>query len=198
MPTPLTGWGRITITYTCSGVEHQHRMYVANPTLSGGQYIIDKRPDVGGTANWGLAADDLAAAMSYTLGTGTTAGGAVLDIFDGVLWNPTDTEAVAFPNLNAGIIAAQQLTATFRDEAFHHIKPTIMEGNEGAPAHSSSVTGGSASLDSFLAEFTPAFGLTNAPYLYCTSVWGEFIREDGFVAYTTTFKRVVRKARNLA
>lgn len=197
MPTPITGQGRITIPYIIDGLQHQFRMYVGNPTLSGGTYRIDVRPDIGGTADWGDAADSLAEAMSNALPIGTTAGTAVLDVFDGLIWNPVDTEAVGFPNLAGSTKVAGQVTGTFRDTGFHLVKPEILEGNTAYPNQGNTLAGGGAALQAFLTEFTIGKTLPVGPYDVAQSVWGNFLRVDGFVSFSSTLNHRLEKARGL-
>lgn len=197
MPTPITGQGRITIPYTVDGLEHVFHMYVANPTLSAGIWRIDVRPDIGGTADWGDAADALAEAMSNALAVGTTPGAAVLQVFDGLIWNPVDTEGVAFPNLAAGVQTASQLTATFRDEAFHLLKPTLLEGNAVYPTQSTSITGGAGGVDAWLNEWSVSLTLPVGPYSVAQTVWGEFLKPFGFVSFSSTLNHHLEKARGL-
>lgn len=198
MPTPITDRGKIVITYVVSGLTHTFTMFTGEPVLTAGVWRIPARPSTGGTADWGDAADSLAEAMSNMLDTGATAGGAVLYKYDGVLWNPLDTESVTFPNVAGSPKLAAQYTAVFRDEGFHLMKPTIMEGNETVPSHFVSSTGGGTSWDNWLLEWTVAHTLPVAPYDMAQSIWGEHVRNESFVSGTSTYNRVLRKARGLA
>lgn len=198
MPTPITGQGRISIPYTVTGLVHTAQYYVAAPTLAAGVYSIPLRPSVGGAATFAVCADALAANMSITLEIGTTAGDAVLSIFDGTLWNPVASEVVGLTQLVGTATLASQLTVTLRDEQFHHIKPTVMECNQPTPNHFESATGGSPSLDGFIQEFTQNFTFPTPPFYFVQSIWGQYIRVSPFVATTITYNRKLRKARGLA
>lgn len=198
MSGPSIGIGRITVPYTVVGLTHACRMYVSNPTLSGGQWVIDQRPGAGTPILWSAAASDLAAAMSSCLATGVTPGTALLEEFSATGWLPRDTAAVTFPNLSGNTNAASQLTITFRDTNFTRPKIVLMEHNQTAPTKYTSPTGGAGGLDAMIGEFLSTGSGTARPYLVMTNQHEFFLQTSPFVSVTTTYNRKLRRARGLA
>jgi len=198
MSGPVIGIGRITIPYTVSGLVHETRMYVSNPHLSGSDWLIDVRPDVGGTADWADAAQNLSEAMSFILATGVTPGTAILEELGATGWIPRATVTVTMPNLSGNTNVAAQLTATFRDTNFTRPKIVVMEHNQVAPFKTTSPTGGAGGEDSFIAEFTISGSLPARPYLVMTNQHEFFLNTSPFVSFTTTYNRKLRRARGLA
>lgn len=193
MPAQATGAGRIKIPYVPSSVDHVFQMFVGEITGSGPGFSIPKRPEVGGTGDWRDAAQDLADTLSYVLPTGTVFGSAVLEQFDGLAYLPIGSVTVTAANLNGGAFGATGATASFHDQAFHVMKPIVFDVNIAAPFRFLTPTGGNGNFDNYLKEFTEDFTLTDAPYLYMQSSWGEFIREGGFIACTNDLNDLQRK-----
>jgi hypothetical protein len=173
-------------------------MYVANPTLVGMDYLIDKRPSNPGAESWQTAAQHLAETVSFILPTGTTPGTALLEEFTGVAWIPLATVSVTFPNLAGGVNLASQLTLSLRDSNFTRPKVVVMEQNQGAPFKTVSPTGGSGGADSFVAEFTSGGTLGARPWIVMVNQHGFFLATAPFISFTTTYNRKLRRARGLA
>jgi len=193
MPPQAVNSGRIKIPYSPSTVSHVFQMMVGTITGSSPGFQIPKRPDIGGTGDWRDAASDLADALSNILPTGTTTGSAILERFDGLAYQPISTVAVTLPNLNGGAFGATGATATFHDDEFHIVKPVVFDVNVAAPFRFLTPAGGNANFDAWLLEWIATFTLTDAPYIYAQSSWGEFLREDGFIACTNDLNDLQRK-----
>lgn len=198
MTGPSIGVGRITIPYTVSALNHVCRMYVSQPTFSGGVWNIDKRASVGGTADWSLAAIDFAEAISNCLATGVTVGLATLEEYSSTGWLLRSAAAVTLPNLSGNTNVAAQLTLTLRDANFSRPKIVLMEHNQIAPFKSTSATGGAGGEDAMIAEFTAAHTLTDAPWIYMRNQHEIELHAGAFISFTTTYNRKLRRARGLA
>jgi len=198
MSGPTVGIGRIVIPYTVSGLTHVCRMYVSNPTLSGGNWVIDLNPDYGGTSAWTNFADGLAAAMSSCLATGVTPGTAILEELLGTGFVPRDTHAVTFPNLSGNTNFASEITLTLRDRNFTRPKIVLMECNQVAPAKYTSPTGGAGGLDAFIDPFLGSTVVAAAPYQAMVNHHEFFLLNSSFVSVTLTYNRKLRRARGLA
>lgn len=198
MSGPTTGIGRITIPYTVSSLVHECRMYVKNPTLAASVWNIDIRPDVGGVADWSLAAQGLADAISWILPTGVTAGSAILEELSGTGWLPRDTASVTLTNLSGTGATASQTTLTLRDENFTRPKIVVMEGNTLGPTKVSSPTGGNAAYDSFIDAFLGSSSVAQRPWFFMVNQHEFFLLDDAFVSATITYNRKLRRARGLA
>lgn len=197
MSEPTTGIGRITIPYTVSGMDHDCRMYVANPTLSGAVWRIDANPSVGGTVDWADAAQSFSASISYILATGTTVGAALLEEYSATGWLPRDTATVTMPNLTGSAKLASQCTLTLRVSDFSRPKIVVMEINDQPPLSIDSPTGGGAVMDSFIAEFLSTGALAARPYHVMTNMHEFFLLEDPFVSASLTYNKKLRRARGL-
>lgn len=198
MSGPSLGIGRITIPYTVSGLTHELRMYVTNPTLSGSDWVIDVRPSVGGTVDWADAAESLANAMSHVLATGTTPGTALLEEWSVTGWLARATAAVTFPNLTGGANLATQVTLTLRDTNFTRPKIVLMECNNPGPLKFTNPTAGGANFDAYFAEFLNVGVTTNRPWFVMVNQHEFFLQESPFVSATVTYNRKLRRARGLA
>jgi len=198
MSGPSIGIGRITVPYTASGLVHVSRMYVSNPTLSGSDWVIDKRPDVGGTVVWEDAANDYASAISNVLATGVTPGTAVLEEYTATGWIPRATFAPSFPNLAGNVNPAAEMVVTLRDTNFTRPKIVVMEHNQIAPTKYTSPTGGAGGADNFIAEFLSTHVGAAAPYVVMVNQHGFFLNTSPFISFTTTYNRKLRRARGLA
>ena len=198
MTEPTAGVGRITIPYAVSGFNHECRMYVSNPTLSGGTWVIDFHPDVGGTSNWASAAQGLADAISWNLGTGTTPGTVLLEEYSATGWLPRDTTTVTLTNLASSPQLASQATLTLRALDFTRPKIVVMEGNFTPPAKINSPTGGGGNQDAWIDGFLGTSSTSGRPWAFMTTMHGIFLLEESFVSATATFNRKLRRARGLA
>jgi hypothetical protein len=198
MSTPTIGIGKITIPYTVSGLTHEVSMYVDAPTLTGGTYLINKRPSIGGTSNWVSAAEDFAKAISYVLPAATTWGNAVLSEYFSTGWVPVASTVVTMPNLTGSPALAGQLTMTLRAADFTRPKIVIMEGNSAPPFKTTSATGGTPAQDSFVAEFQSGGALSFLPWVFMTTMHGQFLLTNPFISFTATFNRKMRRARGFA
>lgn len=197
MSGPALGIGRITVPYTISALTHESRMYVTNPTLSGSDWVIDRRPSVGGTVNWEDAAQDYADAISYLMPAGVGAGTALLEELSSTGWLLRATVAVTLPNASAGVNVATQVTLTLRDTNFTRPKIVVMEGNEPAPQKITAPAGGSATFDSFVAEFLSTGSGAARPYVVMVNQHEFFLAENPFVSAVITLNRKLRRARGV-
>lgn len=198
MPTPEIGMGRITVPYTVSGLTHVCRMYVANPTLSGADWVIDARPSVGGTLPWDDAAEHLSQTISSILATGTTPGTAVLEEYFSTGWVPRATASVTMPNLAGSANLAAQMTLSLRDTNFTRPKIVVMEGNQVSPSKITTPTGGAGGMDAFVAEFLSTGTLGARPWIVMVNMHGFFLETNPFISATWTYNRKLRRARGLA
>lgn len=198
MSGPVTGIGRITIPYTVTALTHECRMYVWNPTLAGSQWNIDIRPDVGGVADWTLAAQGLADAISFLLATGVTAGTASLEELSGTGWLPRDTTTVTLTNLAGSSSLATQATLTLRDENFTRPKIVVMEINQAGPFKLTSPAAGGANFDGFIDAFLGTSSVAQRPWFFMVNQHGHFLLDNSFVSTTVTYNRKLRRARGLA
>lgn len=198
MPEVTVGVGRIKIPYTVNGLDHELHMYVSNPTLSGATWEIGINPTFGGTSNWATAAQGLADHMSYALGTGTTPGTALLQEWSTTGWITHTSASVTFPNVSGSQILATQITVTLRALDNSRPKIVLMEGNQAAPFHTLSPTGGAGGMDSFIDGFLGTSLTAARPWFYMVTMHGIFLNVSSFVAVTTTYNRTMRKARGLA
>lgn len=198
MSEPTIGVGRIVIPYAVSGLEHEARMYVANPTLTGSVYNIDQRPSIGGTVLWSTAAQHFAETLSYVLATGVTPGTAVLEEYFATGWIPVATAAVTFPNLSGGSFLASQMVTTLRASDFTRPKIIVMEQTSTAPSKFTSPTGGGAVQDSFISQFLSTGTLGARPWVVMTNMHGIHLATNPFISFTTTYNKKLRRARGLA
>jgi len=198
MSGPVLGIGRITVPYTVSGLTHVSRMYVANPTLSGSDWVIDLRPSLGGTTVWGAAAEGFAQTLSYLLATGTTPGTAFLEELSSTGWLLRATGSVTFPNLSGSANLASQHTLTVRDSNFTRPKIVVMEINNPGPAKYTSPTAGGANFDGFFGEFLSTGSISVRPWEVMTNGHGFHLQTAPFVSGTITYNRKLRRARGLA
>lgn len=198
MSGPEIGIGRITIPYTVTGLPHVSRMYVANPTLSGADWVVDVRPSVGGTLPWDDVAEHFSQTLSYLLATGTTVGSALLEEYSATGWLPRATATVTMPNLSGNAKLASQAVLTLRDTNFTRPKVVVMEMNQDAPTKYTSPTGGAGGMDSFVGEFLSSGSLPGRPWVAMVNQHGFFLADNPFVSVTTTYNRKLRRARGLA
>jgi hypothetical protein len=172
-------------------------MYVSNPTLSGSDWVISKRPSIGGTGVWSAAASVLAATISHLLPTGTTAGTAILEEYSPTGWLPRDTAAVTLPNLAGNAALAGQFTLTLRDSNFSRPKIVLMEINQVLPLHLESPTEGGSPMDAFINEFTVSASVGDNPHWYMVNMHDHFLLDESFVAGSGTYNKKLRRARGL-
>lgn len=197
MSGPTTGVGRIVIPYTVSGFDHVCRMYVANPTLSGSDWVIDKHSSIGGTGLFSDAAQGLAEFMSSALATGVTPGTALLEEWSPTGWLPRDTATVTFPALNGGTSFATQLTLTLRADDFTRPKIVLMEVNNPGPLAFPSPTSGGANIDGFIDGFLESGTGANRPWVYMTTMHEIELLDDSFVRSTITYNEQLARKRGL-
>jgi len=197
MSGPVLGIGRITVPYTVSGLTHVSRMYVANPTLSGADWVVDLRPSLGGTTVWGAAAEGFAQTISYLLPTGTTAGTAFLEELASTGWLLRATGSVTFPNLAGNANLAAQAILTLRDSNFTRPKIVVAEHNQLAPSKFTSPTGGAGGMDGFVNEFLSSGSISVRPWEVMTNGHGFHLATNPFISVTTTYNRKLRRARGL-
>lgn len=197
MSEPAIGIGRITIPYTVSSLEHVCRMYVSDPHLSGSDYVIAKRPSIGGTGLWTAAATVLAATISHLLPTGTTVGTAILEEYSATGWIPRDTTTVTLPNLAGNAALAGQFSLTLRATNFTRPKIVLMEINQVLPLHLESPTEGGSPMDAFINEFTVSASVGDNPHWYMVNQHDFFLLDESFVAGSGTFNKKLRRARGL-
>ena len=198
MSGPSIGIGRITIPYNVSGLPHDCRMFVDSPTLSGSDWLIGVRPDVGGTMDWADAAQNLSEALSNILPTGTTVGSAKLEEWSATGWLLHATVSVTMPNLAGSAKLASQETVTLRSSVNTRPKIVVMEMNQDPPFKLTSPTAGAGGNDAFLGEFLISGTLPARPYLVMVDHHGFFLTSSPFVSATATFNRKLRRARGLA
>ena len=198
MSGPVLGIGRITIPYTVLGLPHRSRMYVANPTLVGANWVVDLRPSLGGTTVWGAAAEGFSQTLSFILPTGTTVGTALLEELAATGWIPRASGSVTMPNLAGTAVAAAQLTLTLRDSNFTRPKIVVLEGNPIAPTKFTSPTGGAGAVDAFVAEFLSTGTISVRPWETMVNQHGFHLATDPFVSVTTTYNEKLERARGLA
>jgi len=198
MSTPTIGVGRITIPYTVSGLTHECRMFVSNPTAAGATYNVGLHPDIGGTADWEGAADGFASAISYMLESGVTPGTALLEEYSALGWLPLATTTVTFPNVNGATKTASQATLTLRATDFTRPKIVIMEQIQPTPGKITTPDAGGTSFDAFTDAFLGTSVVSGRPWAFMTTMHGAFLLSSSFVSCTTTFNRKLRRARGLA
>lgn len=197
MSEPTIGVGRITIPYTVDGLQHDCRMYVGNPTLTGSDWVVDKHSSIGGTGLFSDAAQGLCEFISFGLETGTTPGTALLEEYSATGWLPRDTATVTFANLSGGAFPATQLTLTLRAFDFTRPKIVLMEHNQNAPFKYSSATGGSGTLDAMIDGFLESGTGANRPWVYMVTMHGIELLDDSFVSVSSTINEKVRRQRGL-
>lgn len=197
MSGPVDGVGRITIPYTVSGQSHECRMFVADPTLAGSDWVVDLHPDIGGTAVWTNAAQGLADAISYMLPTGTTVGSALLEEYSATGWLPRDTTSVTLTNLSGSIAPAAEITLTLRALDFTRPKIVLLDVNNPGPLAFTSPTAGGANVDGFIDPFLGDSVISGRPWAFMTTMHGIFLLVDSFVRSTITYNKQLAKRRGL-
>ncbi len=199
MPQFVTGMGRITLTYTIDGLIHKARAYCKQPAPVGATYNITNRSGTPAIINWTAAADDFATSIANLLATGATPSPAMLEQFDGLIWQPLAFHAIAWTPAGSSSQVASQSTTVIRDVSNKKLKVVVLEGHQVPPTHFTSTTQGTGGYQNFLKEWlNGSFTLTNAPYLWATSHRELFISPAGaFVGSTVTLNRRIRRRRGL-
>lgn len=197
MTVPLTATGRITWNYTVNGQAHKARVFTKAPSLVGGAYYLDSRTTPASLI-WEDCADKLTDAMTEIMGTGYTAGQAVLEHRVGSLWSTLAVHSIPTVTRSANAQPATETTLVLRDTAFHLVKVILLEGLETPPQHSVDPAGGDATMDLLIGAFLPTAPNAEDPYNWQVGRSNLFLNTTPFVAFTVTLNRKIRRRRGLA
>ncbi len=200
-PHAITAGYRVTYKYTVNGLTHKSRVYTKEGNVIGGSLYITGRS--GGPYN--LIAENAAAVwaakVAANCGTPATGGSALWERRDGLLWSPVESSQPTFtPGGTAYTVYAQELTAVMYDTQMNRFKIVLTELAVYVPQHSTDYLGGSAALDDLFTSFTIDGGVGHEydPYNWMTSKYGHNVRTSGFISFTTTYNRKLRRARGYA
>lgn len=195
MSTPLVASSRFTIAYAITGATHKIRLYCRNAQLQGTDYYINSRTLDENDLLAESCAQRAVKAIAYMCASTTTFSDVLLEKFTGSQWVPVATYAPGTYTVAGFGNPASQITVTFRDKYFNHVKLVIMEGNQGANQHFSSLTGGDTYFDSMIPEFTSAVEATSSPYVWMVGRSNQFLATNPFIMATTTNNRKLRRMR---
>lgn len=198
MATTLAATGRIVFPYTCSSQPHIFHMYVRNPQLVGGNWLINSRTTDANDTDWTAAADRIGHAWDYAVGTGTTYGVAQLQTRSGLVWTTVATHTVTPGALGGSITLTTQLTMTLRDTSFRKVKVDVMEGRAGYLFHTTDPLGGDATMDNFTNCFCIGTGHAADPFNVMVGRGNAYLTVNPFVALTVCPNRKLRRARGYA
>lgn len=198
-PHAIVATGRISIAWTTNGQVHKTRAYVRQATAIGGTWNINSRTTDANDTPWKTAAEGLFQSLSYAMSNESTAQEAVLELRSGTIWTPTDVYApfVTFNGSGASALSSTQTTLFLKDALFNKLKVIVLEGNEAAPQHWNTWSGGDAALDNFAKQFLSNYTVTVAPYLWMVSKYNQYLASSAFVGLTVSLNRKVRRRRGL-
>lgn len=198
MAQTLLATGRITLPITVDGLLHKLRVYVKNPTASGGSYNINSRTSDLNDQLWTTAAEDLASSISYGQGvTAVSVGDAYLESRSGLIWTTLAFHTCGLNNALGTYAPGTQQTMVFRDTAGYKVKIIALEGNLNAPYHNGSYSSLTSTQLALIKQFTAAYTLTNAPYLWMVSRGNRYLNSASYVGLTIALNRKVRRRRGL-
>lgn len=195
MAQPLVATGRLIFPYTQSGVLHKFFAYVKNPTLVGANWQINSRTS---DANDLLASDavnGLALAMESVFASTVSIGTAILQTRSGGVWTPVASYTPTAISPVGSSVTAAQITATFRDSAFHKMKLVLNEQETQPPGHTTTLVGLTAAIGDWLKQYTASHTTANPPYLWQVSRSNLYLNTSPFVALTMTFNKHLRRIR---
>jgi len=196
--TYVENMGRVTIPYTIAGVPHITRLYVKQPTATGGTYNIFGRFSVTADIPWKDAADGMAEAISNVIPAAISPDTVLLEQFDGLIWVLRETHTTTFPNIGGTSQVAGQITVSLRDAAGLQAKLVILEGNQVYPTKFTSPTGGAGGMDALILEFTSGATLSPSPWVTVVSHREQFLQSAPFISAVITMNRAIRRRRGLA
>lgn len=202
MPTYPTGLGRIGIPYTTIvssvGLNHVAHAYCRNPQVGGDSYQINSRLLDENDLNWEDAAQGFADLLSFFLDDTAQLGDAVLEKFDGSVWNTLDVETVT-NSLGAGATyPASQDTIVLRDTALKKLKIVILEGNTQPLYHTKSFTTFDSGYGAAHDRIDPETANGGDFAVWAVSHRGLYLNTAPFVGFTVATNRKVRRRRGLA
>ncbi len=197
MSTPLSALGRIVQPYTIDGLTHLVHAYVRNPQVSAGQWKINTRSTDANDLNWEDAADALAESLSYLMALATTPGTAELQTYASGIWTVRSTHSVALTHKAGTYIKSSQATMVLRDINFKKVKVVLIEGIPQPPSHFTTAATGFTDFDNYMKQWLSNFTVTNAPYSWQVGRGNQYLNTSGFVGFTTSLNRKIRRARGL-
>ena len=199
MSVTIVASGRIVASYAVDGLNHKAHAYVRNAQLVGSSWMINSRATDSNDKLWSNAAQGFMDALSVILKTAnTTWGDASLETYAGGIYTVRATATITPVGANDQLVLASQSTLVLRDTSFNKVKVEVMEAGTPTPFHTTSKTGGNATVDLFVSYFTADHGNTNDPYNWMVGRGNQYLNTSPFVGWTTTYNRKLRRARGLA
>ncbi len=195
MAQTLVATGRIIFQYTISSVLHKLHVYVKNPTLVGANWQINSRTSDSNDTGVTNAVDGLALALESIFPTSVTIGSAILETRSGTVWTPQASYTPIGISPVGSSVGASEITATFRDSAFHKLRVVLSECETQPPAHAITLTGAPAAIGDCLKQWTASHTTSVPPYLWAVSMSNLYLNTAPFVAYTVTYNKHLRRVR---
>ncbi len=189
MTPPIAATGRIKQPYVVSGRSHVLHVYVRNPQLVGGNWLINSRPLDENDINWHDAVDGLMTAITAVFPSGSTVGQSVLQHRDGGIWNDVDVYTPSITPSGSGAIPASQLTITLKDRLLYNFKFQMMETNEAYPQLFKDPTAGNAALDSLITRLTTHAEGEVRPVDFVVSRLNQYMVVNPFVSCSVFINR---------
>lgn len=188
----------IDIPYTVATITHHYRAFVRNAQLVGGSWYHNSRTLDENDLLVSDSMDRIAALMSKIYDSATVWGTAQLFEKTGLTWVPVYAHAITETGEAASHVNTVQVTATFRDRLFYHVKVVFMEPNIYAPDKTLLPTGFSTEMDNCMPYFAATVSDPNDPYNWLVGRSNQFLATSPFISMVATINRKIRRARGLA
>ena len=198
MSQPLVATGRLKVQITVNSLIHTLHAYVRNIQTAGSSFNINSRATDSNDLDWKDAAEGWFESLTYAAPAGITASDITLEQLVSLVWTPLATFTPTVSNESGTALPAGQITLVLRDKLFKKVKVLFLEGNQGAPQHWNSPTGGNAAMQNFTKQWLSTFTVTHAPYNWQVGRSNQFLAASPFVGYTVALNRKLRRRRGLA
>jgi len=185
---------RIRWSTNANGLTHTLSLFVLIADEGATPPTITTR--LGTSISWKLAVDSLLTAIDALMGTDSAPNGFFLEKLVSGSWNLLDTYGPSQTG-SGSVQFGWQATLVLRDMENDKLKVVFLEPNINGLYHKGTLAGTSGNANTFCKEFTPSNVSLHAPYEWAVSRSNGFIKDTGFVGYTHSGNRRVRRARGL-
>jgi hypothetical protein len=186
MSQPLLATNRITVAYTCSGLQHKQRAYcIRGFDTGGGEPQVTFRDGSTGLP-WDAAAQGIWNATRAMMATSVAAATAIFEELVGLAWVPLAGVTLTGIGLAGGTPQpAQQASLVLRDTAFKFIRVILLETTQFYVGHSPTGLTLGADAAAWVNDYNGAETLAGEPFQWQVSRGKRYILASGAVAGVT-------------
>lgn len=193
----VANW-RITLNYTVESLAHKQRLYVKHAAPYGGSFYIQSRVSAGDDLPVENVLDDYTDTLAAMMGSTFLMGACIVEERVGTVYIPrfsytptTTPSALVFADW------AKEATVTFYDTNMNRFKITVMEPHVPSPAHGRSYSAADANFKAWIQTFQGTPAGSYQPTYWLVSKYGKYINQTGFISYSVTYNKKLRRARAL-